>query len=88
MKTDEIDKIIAEALEQEKNSHTGKQNRKNYNKGQITRIHKILNFAFMIGFLIAVIVYFIWPEEKVLFFSLGFGSMIIKIVEFIIRFTL
>lgn len=88
MKTDEIDRIIAEALEQEKNNHKGKINQKSNKNLQIKKIRKLLNAIFMIGFLLAVIVYFIWPEQKILFFSLGFSSMIIKIAEFIIRFTL
>ena len=84
MKTDEIDRIIAEALEQEKNNHKGKINQKSNKNLQIKKIRKLLNAIFMIGFLLAVIVYFIWPEQKILFFSLGFGSMIIKIVIFLI----
>ena len=46
----------------------------------------VLNIVFMAGFLAAVIVYFALPENRVLFFSLGFGAILIKLVEFFLRF--
>lgn len=84
MQQDEIDKIIAEAVagsKKESKWHRGKK------KGDgIMRARQILNATFMIGFLLAVIIYFALPEQKTLFFCVGFGSMILKIVEFILRF--
>lgn len=89
MKTDDIDKIIAEALEEEKGKKQG--GKKGLNNGSpkskiIGKLRKVLNVLFMLGFLLAVILYFAFPEQRVLFFSVGFGSMLLKIVEFALRF--
>ena len=85
MKADEVDKIIAEALEKDKQQHARSRGRRS--KGDaIQTSRKVLNIIFMAGFLAAVIVYFALPDNRVLFFSLGFGAMLIKIVEFILRF--
>ena len=46
----------------------------------------MLNILFMIGFLAAIIIYFAMPEQKALFFSVGFGALILKIIEFALRF--
>jgi len=86
VKTDEIDKIIAEALESEKKkSHKGKP-LSTHNGNRIASIRKILNIVFIIGFIAAVIIYFVFPEQKILFFSIGFGAIALKIVEFFLRF--
>jgi len=85
MKADEVDKIIAEALEkdrQERGRHRGKRSKHD----RILTARKVLNIVFMAGFLAAVIVYFALPENRVLFFSLGFGAILIKLVEFFLRF--
>lgn len=84
MQQDEIDKIIAEAVASSKKQ--SKWHRGNKKGNNIMRARQILNTTFMIGFLIAVIVYFALPENRMLFFCLGFGSMALKIVEFILRF--
>lgn len=85
MKSDEIDKIIADALENEKKGkHKGKKVRRQ--SDGIRTARKILNVVFMIGFLVAVVVYFVFPDQKVLFFSIGFGSLLLKIIEFYLRF--
>lgn len=85
MKADEVDKIIAEALEKDRQQHARRRGRRS--KGDaIQTARKVLNIIFMAGFLAAVIVYFAVPDNRVLFFSLGFGAMLIKIVEFILRF--
>ncbi|MCM1312811.1 MAG: hypothetical protein NC206_06330 [Bacteroides sp.] len=85
MKTEDIDKIIAEALEQEKQG--GKRGHKRRNKpANIRQARKVLNILFMAGFIAAVIIYFACPEQKALFFSVGFGAMLLKIVEFCLRF--
>lgn len=87
MKSDEVDKIIQEALEKDRQARTHRYARPIHGKGEmIVKIRKVLNIIFMVGFLAAVIVYFAFPENKVLFFSLGFGAMLIKIVEFFLRF--
>lgn len=85
MKSDEIDKIIADALENEKKGkHKGK--KVGRQSDGIRTARKILNVVFMIGFLVAVVVYFVFPDQKVLFFSIGFGSLLLKIIEFYLRF--
>ncbi len=86
MKTDEIDNIIAEALAAEKRKKGGKANDSQGRKVNLKIIRKMLNVLFMIGFIAAVVVYFAIPEQRVLFFSLGFGSMFLKIIEFALRF--
>ncbi len=85
MKSDEIDKIIAEALE---NDRKGKLKGKRVGRQSdgIRTARKILNIVFMVGFVVAVVVYFVFPDQKVLFFSIGFGSMLLKIIEFYLRF--
>ncbi len=85
MKSDEIDKIIAEALE---NDRKGKRKGKRVGRQSdgIRTARKILNIVFMVGFVVAVVVYFVFPDQKVLFFSIGFGSMLLKIIEFYLRF--
>ncbi len=85
MKADEVDKIIAEALEkdrQQQSRHRGTHRKRD----AIQTARKVLNIIFMVGFLAAIVVYFAVPENRVLFFCLGFGSMLIKIVEFFLRF--
>lgn len=84
MKTEDIDKIIAEALEEEKKG--GKGHRRRGNSANIRNARKILNILFMTGFIAAVIIYFACPEQRVLFFCIGFGAMLLKIVEFCLRF--
>ncbi len=86
MKTDDIDKIIAEALEAERGKKKGGLSPKDGKGKGIATARKVLNAVFMIGFVAAVIVYFACPEQRVLFFSLGFGAMLLKIVEFALRF--
>ncbi len=85
MKTEDIDKIIAESLEKEKKA--SKWHRPEKKKSdKIAQVRQVLNAVFMLGFLAAVIIYFAMPENRMLFFSVGFGAMAVKIVEFIIRF--
>ncbi|MBQ0141923.1 MAG: hypothetical protein KBT06_03845 [Prevotellaceae bacterium] len=84
MKSDEVDKIIEEALAQSRHSHSKRQ----LSRERIALIRKILNTIFIIGVISTFVVYFAIPDNKMLFFSIGFGSLIIKIIEFIIRFAL
>lgn len=84
MEQSEVDKIIAEALaDSKKKSRWHKPSSRNTN---ILKIRNILNWTFMALFAVAVIVYFMWPEQRTLFFCLGFGAMLLKIVEFFLRF--
>lgn len=85
MKTEDIDKIIAESLEKEKKA--SKWHRPEKKKSdKMGQVRQVLNVVFMLGFLAAVIIYFAMPENRMLFFCVGFGAMAVKIVEFIIRF--
>ena len=96
MKTEEIDKIIAEALEAEKNkgknstegSHRrhGTRSLTTSRSDKVVKVRKILNIVFMLGFVAAVVIYFAMPEQRMLFFCVGFGAMLIKIIEFFLRF--
>ena len=85
MKTEDIDKIIAESLEKERKA--SKWHRPEKKKSdKMGQVRQVLNVVFMLGFLAAVIIYFAMPENRMLFFCVGFGAMAVKIVEFIIRF--
>ena len=87
MKADEIDKIIAEALEADR-KEKGKRNRRTSNRDVMGIVRKVLNTVFMIGFVAAIVIYFALPEQRLLFFSVGFGALVINLIEFFIRFVL
>jgi len=40
----------------------------------------------MIGFVAAIAIYFLLPEQRALFFGVGFGAILLKVVEFVLRF--
>lgn len=85
MNQEEIDKLIADAV----NDSKRKSRWHRPSRGQSTSImiaRKWLNIIFMIGFAAALIIYFAMPEQKILFFSVGFGSVVLKLVEFWLRF--
>ena len=87
MNTDDIDKIIADAPDEDKKKNH--QSRIQSGKGSSDGIliaRKILNIVFMIGFVAAIIIYFVYPDNKPLFFCVGFGAMLLKITEFFLRF--
>lgn len=93
MKTDDIDQIIAEALEKEKGGkhkrwhRPSQDDRKEQEKRErIMRWRNILNALFMLGFVIAILLYFASPANRTAFFCVGFGAMALKIVEFVLRF--
>jgi len=86
MKEDEIDQIIEQSLADSKKQSKWRRP-KQRSQGK-ERARAILNTLFMLGFLAAIIVYFAMPDHRTLFFCIGFGSMLLKIVEFIIRFML
>ena len=84
-----MDKLIADAVaDSKKSSKWHRPEGKGMSREKAERMRRILNAVFMIGFVACVIIYFAFPENKVLFFSVGFGAMIIKIIEFVIRFML
>lgn len=90
MKTEDIDKIIADAVAESKGKSGDKPESKWHRpqkKGSgIDTARKVINYIFIIGFILTVIAYFAFPDNKALFFSLGFGSLALKIVEFLLRF--
>ncbi len=86
MNQEDVDKIIAEAVAESK-----KESRKKWHKGKssssnVETARKVLNWAFMVGFVAAVVIYFALPEQRVLFFCIGFGAVALKLVEFYLRF--
>ena len=88
MKTEEIDDIIAKAVAESKGktSQGGSKHRQKGNGDTIVKVRQILNYVFILGFVATIILYFMFPENKALFFSVGFGSLALKIVEFLLRF--
>lgn len=86
MNTEDIDKIIAEAVADSKNQSSSKWHKPGKSTDSIMTARKVLNGVFMIGFIAAIIIYFAMPDQKVLFFSVGFGSIVLKLVEFYLRF--
>lgn len=85
MKSDEVDEIIAKAIAESKGKGD-KWHRPKKGGDGIKKARSVLNILFMIGFLAAVIIYFALPDQKALFFSVGFGAMILKLIEFALRF--
>jgi len=86
MNQEDVDRIIAEAVAESK-----KESRKKWHKGKsssnnIETVRKVLNWTFMVGFVAAVVIYFALPEQRVLFFSIGFGAVALKLIEFYLRF--
>lgn len=85
MTQEEIDKIIADAVADSKAKSTSKWHKRK-NNNTILTARKVLNWTFMTGFVIALIIYFAFPEQKTLFFCVGFGSVVLKLIEFYLRF--
>ena len=84
---EEMDKIIAEALaDSKKQSKWHRPDNKGLTADKIMKIRKTINMVFMILFVVAVLIYFILPDQRILFFCIGFGALILKIVEFVLRF--
>jgi hypothetical protein len=85
MKADEIDEIIANAVAESKGKSVKANNRKK-NSSAVLKARSVLNILFMLGFLAAIIIYFAMPEQKALFFTVGFGALLLKLIEFALRF--
>ena len=83
MKSDEVDKLIEEALAE---SQGGKHRKPTSSTSNKTKARQILNIIFMLGALATLVIYFACPDQKILFFSVGFGSVLVKVAEFFIRF--
>ena len=85
MKSDEIDDIIAKAVAESKGKGD-KWHRPKKKSETVKKMRSLLNILFMLGFVAAIIIYFTLPDQKALFFSVGFGAMLLKIIEFLLRF--
>ena len=79
-----MDKLIADAVADSKKQ--SKWHRPGGSGAGVLTARKWLNYIHIVGFIAAVVIYFVCPENKVLFFSVGFGSIVIKLVEFYLRF--
>lgn len=86
MNNEDIDRIIAEALEKDRPSGKRQWHRPSRKKEHIRQARTVLNTVFMLGFVAAIAIYFLLPESRTLFFCVGFGAVLLKIVEFILRF--
>ena len=84
MKADEIDEIIANAVAESKGKSARTQRKKK--SSAVLKARSVLNILFMLGFLAAIIIYFAMPEQKALFFTVGFGALLLKLIEFALRF--
>lgn len=86
MNQDDVDKIIAEAVAESKNESRKKWHKGKSHSSNVETTRRVLNWVFMVGFVAAVVIYFVLPEQRVLFFSVGFGAIAVKLVEFYLRF--
>ncbi len=86
MNQEDVDKIIAEAVAESKNESHKKWHKAKSSSHNVIATRRILNWVFMVGFVAAVAIYFLLPEQRMLFFSIGFGAIAIKLVEFCLRF--
>lgn len=84
MQSDEIDKIIEEALKKD----GSKRHHRRPSQDRTKTVRKILNVIFLVGAAFTLFVFFMYPDNKMLFYCIGFGSILIKIVEYFIRFLL
>ena len=73
MNQEDVDRIIAEAVAESK-----KESRKKWHKGKSSSNN--------IETARKVVIYFALPEQRVLFFSIGFGAVALKLIEFYLRF--
>lgn len=49
-------------------------------------LRNLLNTLFLVGFLVALILYIAIPEDRTAFLAVCFISMAIKVAEYIVRF--
>lgn len=76
MNREEIEKLIAETAKKERNK----------NNFDVEKIRALLNIIFIICAVIGIIVYFAYPEQRLIGMgTIGVG-MIFKVVEFFLRF--
>jgi hypothetical protein len=76
MNREEIEKLIAETAKKERNK----------NNFDVEKVRALLNIIFIICAVIGIIVYFAYPEQRLIGMgTIGVG-MIFKVVEFFLRF--
>ena len=88
MNQEDVDKIIAEAIAESKNEKKKKWHKGKSSGDTVQKVRQVLNWTFMAGFAAAIVIYFVLPEERVLFFCVGFGAVALKLAEFYLRFML
>ncbi len=86
MNQEDVDKIIAEAVAESKKDSQKKWHKGKSSSHSVDTARRVLNWTFMVGFVAAIVIYFLLPEQRVLFFCVGFGSIAVKLVEFYLRF--
>ena len=86
MNQEDVDKIIAEAVAESKQERSKKWHKGQSHTDRVQTVRKWLNWTFMIGFAAAIVIYFLLPEQRTLFFAVGFGSIALKLAEFYLRF--
>lgn len=84
MKQDEMDQLIAEALAKEKGK--SRWHRPSRSGQRMRQTRQVLNILFMIGFVACIAIYFLLPEQRVLYFCVGCTALLLKVVEYILRF--
>jgi hypothetical protein len=76
MNREEIEKLIAETAKTERNK----------NNFDVEKVRALLNIIFIICAVIGIIIYFAYPEQRLIGMgTIGVG-MIFKVVEFFLRF--
>ena len=76
MNREEIEKLIAETAKKERNK----------NNLDVEKVRALLNIIFIICAVIGIIIYFAYPEQRLIGMgTIGVG-MIFKVVEFFLRF--
>lgn len=53
---------------------------------KLNQLRNLLNTLFLVGFLVALILYISIPEDRTAFLTVSFISMAIKVAEWILRF--
>ncbi|MBR0046196.1 MAG: hypothetical protein IJP75_04840 [Bacteroidaceae bacterium] len=88
MNQEDVDKIIAEAVAESKKESHKKWHKSKSSSDSVATARRVLNWTFMLGFAAAIIIYFVLPEQRTLFFCVGFGAVALKLAEFYLRFML
>lgn len=79
MNREEIERIIDEAAQNERNK------KKSINTDTV---RTWLNALFLIAAVVGLVLYFAWPEKHIVGMAIVGGSMLLKVVEFMLRFLL